>query len=70
MSAKTKQWTGRVKQAAGSLTGHKRLEREGAADRRSGQAGERIAHAKGKVNATIDKAAGAVRSVFRTGNNK
>jgi uncharacterized protein YjbJ (UPF0337 family) len=70
MSAKTKQWTGRIKQAAGSLTGHKRLEREGAADRRSGEAGERIAHAKGKVNQTIDKAASAVKSVFRTGNNK
>ncbi len=70
MSAKTKQWTGRIKQAAGSLTGHKRLEREGAADRRSGQAGERIAHAKGKVNEAIDRAASAVKGVFRTGNNK
>jgi uncharacterized protein YjbJ (UPF0337 family) len=70
MSAKRKQWTGRIKQAAGSLTGHKRLEREGAADRRSGQAEERIAQVKGKVNETIDKAASAVKGVLRTRKDK
>jgi uncharacterized protein YjbJ (UPF0337 family) len=70
MSAKTKQWAGRIKQAVGSLTGRKRLEREGAADRRSGQAEERIARAKGKVDETIDKAAGVVKGVLRTGKDK
>jgi uncharacterized protein YjbJ (UPF0337 family) len=67
MSAKTTQRSVRIKQAAGSPTGHQRPEREGAAERR---AGERIARAKGEVNKTIDKAASAVRGVLRTGKDK
>jgi uncharacterized protein YjbJ (UPF0337 family) len=57
MSAKTEQWKGRIKQAAGSLTGNKRLEREGRADRRAGEAKERLAKAKGRVAGVIDDAA-------------
>lgn len=70
MSAKTKQWTGRMKQVAGRLTGHQRLERAGAAARRSGQVEERIARAKDKVNKTIGKAVSAVKGALHTGKDQ
>jgi uncharacterized protein YjbJ (UPF0337 family) len=35
MNTKTQQWKGRIKQAAGTLTGNKKLESEGRADRRA-----------------------------------
>lgn len=64
MSAKTEQWKGRIKQAAGNLTGNKRLEREGRADRRSAGAMERLTQARGKVDETVDKAAHAVKDAL------
>lgn len=64
MGAKTKQWTGRIKQAAGTLTGNRKLEREGRTDRRSGEAEERLTQARGKVNKMIDKAADAVKGTI------
>jgi uncharacterized protein YjbJ (UPF0337 family) len=71
MSAKTQQLLGRIKQAAGSLIGNKRLEREGRADRRAGEAKERLARARGKVDEVVDevadKAADAVKDTIRTG---
>ncbi|WP_199517290.1 CsbD family protein [Nucisporomicrobium flavum] len=68
MGAKTKRWTGRVKQAAGTLTGNKRLEREGRADRRSAEAVERLAQARTQAGKMIDKAAGVVKGArTRTG---
>jgi uncharacterized protein YjbJ (UPF0337 family) len=67
MSARTKQWTGRIKQAAASLTGNRKLEREGRAQRRSGEAEQRIDVAKGKVGAMIDRAAGAVKNTIGKG---
>ena len=67
MGAKTQQWKGRIKQAAGGLTGNKKLEREGRADRRVGEAKERLTHARGKVDEVVDKAADAVKGTLGTG---
>jgi uncharacterized protein YjbJ (UPF0337 family) len=69
MSAKTQQWKGRIKQAAGSLTGNKKLEREGRADRRAGEAEEQLTRARGKIGEVIDKAADAVKGTLGTGKN-
>jgi len=66
VSAKTKQWTGRIKQAAGSLTGNKRLERKGRADRVSGAANERVTRAKNKVGQMIGTAGDALKGRVRT----
>jgi uncharacterized protein YjbJ (UPF0337 family) len=56
MGEKTDQAKGRVKEAAGSLTGNKDLESEGKADRRAGEAKEKLDHAKDRVEEVIDKA--------------
>jgi len=48
MGAKSDETKGRIKKAAGDLTGNKRLERQGQADRAG-------AKAKRTVNRTIDK---------------
>jgi uncharacterized protein YjbJ (UPF0337 family) len=42
MSGKTDQMKGRAKEAAGSLTGSKKLESEGKADRRGGEIKQRL----------------------------
>lgn len=44
MGAKSDQVKGQVKDAAGSLTGDKDLESEGRADRRAGEAKEKVDH--------------------------
>ena len=59
MGAKSDQVKGKVKEAAGSLTGDEDLEAEGKADRRAGDAKEKLGHAKDKVDDVIDKAKGA-----------
>jgi len=56
MAGKTDQVKGQVKEAVGSLTGDKDLESEGRADRRAGEAKEKVDHAKDKVEEVIDKA--------------
>ena len=56
MGAKSDQVKGHAKEAAGSLTGDKDLESEGKADRRAGEAKEKVDHAKDNVNDVIDKA--------------
>ena len=56
MGAKSDQVKGKVKEAAGSLTGDEDLEAEGKADRRAGEAKEKLDHAKDNVNDVIDKA--------------
>jgi uncharacterized protein YjbJ (UPF0337 family) len=61
-----RQWKGRIKQAAGTVTGNKRLEREGRADRLSGEAKQRVAQAKSKVDEMIDKATDAVKHAIGT----
>jgi uncharacterized protein YjbJ (UPF0337 family) len=56
MGAKSDQVKGKVKEAAGSLTGDDDLEAEGKADRRAGEVKEKLDHAKDKVDDVIDKA--------------
>jgi uncharacterized protein YjbJ (UPF0337 family) len=67
MGAKTKRLKGRIKQAAGTLTGNNRLEREGRVDRRSGEVMARLDKATDKVEQVIDKAADAVTDAIQTG---
>src|ERR1017187_9730320 len=55
MAGKTEQVKGQAKEAAGSLTGNKDLESEGKADRRAGEAKERVGHAKDKLEEGIGK---------------
>ena len=64
MGEKTDQVKGKVKEAAGSLTGDKDLESEGKADRRAGEAKEKLGHAKGKIEEVIDKAEDKVEEVI------
>lgn len=56
MGEKSDQVKGRVKEAAGVLTGDTELESEGKADRRAGEAKEKVGHVKDKVEAVIEKA--------------
>jgi uncharacterized protein YjbJ (UPF0337 family) len=56
MGEKGDQVKGRVKEAAGALTGDTELESEGKADRRAGEAKEKVGHVKDKVEAVIEKA--------------
>jgi uncharacterized protein YjbJ (UPF0337 family) len=49
LKGKAENLKGRVKQAAGSLTGDKKLEAEGAVDRVKGAAEEKVGEAKRKV---------------------
>jgi uncharacterized protein YjbJ (UPF0337 family) len=69
MNAKMKQVTGWFRQVAGSLSGNKRLEREGRADRRFGEVGGRLSRAKGGANKTIEKVANAVKGAVANGRN-
>jgi uncharacterized protein YjbJ (UPF0337 family) len=55
MAGKTDQAKGRAKEAVGSLTGDKDLKSEGKADRRAGEAKEKVDHAKDKVEKVVDK---------------
>ena len=66
MGAKGDQVKGKVKEAAGSLTGDKDLESEGKADRRAGEGKEKLGHAKGKVEEVVDKAEEKVEEVVDT----
>ena len=50
VKGKAENLKGRVKQAAGSLTGDKKLEAEGAFDRAKGAAQEKVGEAKRKLN--------------------
>jgi uncharacterized protein YjbJ (UPF0337 family) len=56
MGGESDQVKGKVKEAVGSLTGDKDLESEGKADRRAGEAKEKVADAKGKIEEVIEKA--------------
>lgn len=66
MSAKAKRWTGRIKQAAGTLAGNEKWEREGRADRRSAEAEKRLTEARARVGTMIDNAADAVKTTIGT----
>jgi uncharacterized protein YjbJ (UPF0337 family) len=50
LNGKGKNLKGRVKQAAGALTGNKKVEAEGAADRVAGAAQEAVGRAKKKLD--------------------
>jgi uncharacterized protein YjbJ (UPF0337 family) len=50
VKGKAENLKGRVKQAAGSLTGDKKLEAEGAVDRAKGAGQEKVGEAKRKLN--------------------
>ena len=67
MGTKTRQLKGRLKEAAGTLTGNKRLEREGRVDRRAAEATARLERATDKVERGIDKAADAVTDAIHAG---
>jgi len=64
MAGKSDQVKGQVKEAVGSLTGDKDLESEGKADRRAGEAKEKLADAKDKIEEVIDKAEDKVEEVI------
>ena len=55
MGAKTDQVKGQAKEAAGTLTGNKKLKSEGKADRRAGEAKAKLDHAKDKAEEAVDK---------------
>ncbi|WIX98127.1 CsbD family protein [Amycolatopsis mongoliensis] len=67
MNAKIQQWKARIKQAAGTLTGNKKLEREGRADRATGEVKQRLTQAKRKIDEVIDKGADAVKGTMGSG---
>ena len=64
MGEKTDQVKGQGKEAIGSLTGNKDLESEGTADRRAGEAKEKLDHAKGKITEVVDKAEDKAEAVI------
>jgi uncharacterized protein YjbJ (UPF0337 family) len=60
MSGKTDQVKGRAKEAAGTLTGSKKLESAVKADPRGGQAKQTLEHTKGKIEAFFCRAGDTV----------
>jgi uncharacterized protein YjbJ (UPF0337 family) len=54
IKGKAENLKGRVKQAAGTLTGDKKLEAEGAVDRAKGAAREKIGEVKRKLDEATD----------------
>lgn len=54
MGAKSDETKGRIKEAAGALTGDDQLKREGKLDRAGGSAKGKINKAAGKLNEVID----------------
>jgi uncharacterized protein YjbJ (UPF0337 family) len=55
MSGKTEQAKGRVKQAAGTLVGDKRLENEGRVDRAAGKVKEEAGKVVDKVKSAVKR---------------
>jgi uncharacterized protein YjbJ (UPF0337 family) len=55
MEGKTESVKGRVKEAAGTLTGNDELEKEGADERARGEAQETIGRARRKVGEAIEE---------------
>jgi uncharacterized protein YjbJ (UPF0337 family) len=56
MTGKTDQVKGRAKEAAGTLTGSKKLESDGKADRRGGEIKQKLEHGTDKIERFVDKA--------------
>jgi uncharacterized protein YjbJ (UPF0337 family) len=59
-SGKSDQAKGRVKEAAGVLTGDKKMEREGKADQAAGKLKQAVGKARKKVEKVIDEAKDAL----------
>jgi uncharacterized protein YjbJ (UPF0337 family) len=55
MSAKTDQMKGRAKEAAGALSGAKKLESEGKADRRGGEIKQKLEQGTDKIEGLVAK---------------
>jgi uncharacterized protein YjbJ (UPF0337 family) len=55
MGEKSDQAKGRIKEAAGNLTGDKDLEREGKADRKGGEVKEKVGEAVDKVKHAVKR---------------
>ncbi len=55
MDSKMDQAKGKVKQAAGDLTGNEDLKKEGMTDEKAGKAKEMLGNAKDKLDDTVDK---------------
>jgi uncharacterized protein YjbJ (UPF0337 family) len=55
VSGKADRAKGRAQEVAGKLVGNENLESEGKADRRVGEAKEKLDHVKGKVKELIDR---------------
>jgi uncharacterized protein YjbJ (UPF0337 family) len=66
MSARTDEFKGRIKQAAGALTGNRKWERKGWADRRAAETKGRLARTRDKVDETLDQATGALEDTIDT----
>jgi uncharacterized protein YjbJ (UPF0337 family) len=64
MGAQSDQVKGKVKQATGIVTGDTDLESEGKADRRAGEAKQKIEDAKGKVDELVETAKDKVGEVI------
>ena len=60
MSGTADESKGRIKEAAGALTGNDDLEAEGKTDRLAGEIKEKVEHVKDKVDEVIDKAKDAL----------
>jgi uncharacterized protein YjbJ (UPF0337 family) len=64
MSAESDQVKGKFKQVAGIVTGDTDLESEGKADRRAGEAKEKIETAKDKIEEVIETAKDKIEEVI------
>lgn len=64
MGEKSDQVKGRVEEAVGALTDDKDLKREGRKDRLTGQAKEKLEHAKDKLEDVIDSTKDKVGDVI------
>ena len=62
MRGKVKKLTGRLKEAAGIVTGNNVLEREGAKQRAAGAAEENLGRARRKVGETVDRIAKSIKA--------
>jgi len=69
MGARIRQLKGRIKQAAGSLIGNRKLAREGRDERRSGRTRQRFDEATEKVGDVIDRSADAATDAMGQGRN-
>jgi uncharacterized protein YjbJ (UPF0337 family) len=65
MGTKSEQMKGRAKEAAGRLTGNRKLEREGKADRSVAEAREGLGNALNKIEDVTNSAIARARDMLR-----